>query len=145
MLQSYVSLCIELTVIYISILYTLIYHSLSLKNNVDYFHGLPQHRRQETKNNSVYDGMEHVAEFFVFVFFSLSLFIVFFFFFCKLRIISKVLSHCLYWFWYHLLNFELKSCHSILFQMEMIRSMTLLWNIINKDNTLKFKYKLPSD
>lgn len=40
---------------------------------------------------------------------------------------------------------ELKSCHSILFQMEMIRSMTPLWNIINKDNTLKFKYKLPSN
>lgn len=43
---------------------------------------------------------------FLVCFFSLSLFIVFFFFFCKLRIISKVLSHCLYWFWCHLFNFE---------------------------------------
>lgn len=54
--------------IYISIPYLAVYFR-SLKNNVDYFHGLPEHRHQETKNNNMCDGMEHVAEFFVFVFF----------------------------------------------------------------------------
>lgn len=64
-------------VIYISILYTSVYFR-NLKNNVDYFHGLSQHRHQETKNNNVYDGMEHVSEFSGLFFFTLSFYCLLF-------------------------------------------------------------------
>lgn len=90
-------------VIYISILYTSVYFR-NLKNNVDYFHGLSQHRHQETKNNNVYGARVWV---FWFVFFhSLFLLSSFSSFVSLGLIISKVLSHCLYWFWCHLFNFE---------------------------------------